>query len=236
MNAGETTHEIITKPGIGFRPNTHLFAFTDGSAAANGKKDCRAAWAYYITTKEDSVSGGESNTHGGSGSYSIIAGELLVGSADQPNTNNRAELLGIWNAIKYCLEIPENEIANIDRLTIVSDSLLCVNTITKWARKWFECAENADGKKNLDIIRPLMHDYDLLKTKIIVAVMHIYSHTPRPVVTDSKDAGAITRLFLWTGNDIADKRCTSLVYTDDVKNDIKVNDGKKIALKRKRKI
>jgi len=103
---------------------------TDGSARKNGKTNCVAASAYVIVevapenldTIEDPIMA------------KIIINEKCELVADDVTkaSNNRGELGGIKSALEY---ITVNDRFKEKNVVILSDSMYCINTLTKWYKK-----------------------------------------------------------------------------------------------------
>lgn len=133
------------------------------------------------------------------------------------STNNRCELL----AIKYSLDLiikykstlknlqkENNEDDNeknkkgINKTIIVSDSEYCVKSCKIWIHDWqkngWKTKSNKDVK-NYDIMSSILLNINKCKLhKINIDFMHINSHRPPPLSDKYK-------MFLWRGNQIADK-------------------------------
>lgn len=91
--------------------------FTDGSALRNGQANARAGWAAVFPQNSELDASG------------VVPGAL--------QTNNRAEMLAIIEA----LERSQTE------LHVYTDSMLMINTITKWMAGWKRKGWlKADGK------------------------------------------------------------------------------------------
>lgn len=88
--------------------------YTDGGCMNNGKKNGKAAYGYYFPNNKDLS----------------FAGPV---PSDQPQTNNRGELLGILEAIKKAqVSFPASEVS----LHVFTDSEYAKNCITKWMPGW----------------------------------------------------------------------------------------------------
>ena len=88
--------------------------YTDGACTHNGKKDARASYAYYFPDHP-----------------SLSHAERVP--ADQPQTNNRGELLAIQTCIDKAVE--SFDAADVD-LHIYTDSEYSKNCLTKWIPGW----------------------------------------------------------------------------------------------------
>lgn len=131
----------------------NIRVFTDGSCTGNGKKTAQAGIGVYFPNKEfDNIS--EKFTQ-------------------EPITNQRAELYAIYEALKT---ITNNSTFN--KITIYSDSVYSIKSLTEWIKKW----ENNNWKTannkpvlNLDIIRPI---YSILNEyENNIEFKHVRSHT-----------------------------------------------------------
>lgn len=104
-----------------------LRVFTDGACTGNGTTGARAGIGVFFGKKDPrNIS------------------ERLRGQ----QTNNRAELTAICRAIEAV-----GPDANV---TVMSDSMLCINTVTKWMKGWKKRGwRKADGKpvKNVDLVK-----------------------------------------------------------------------------------
>lgn len=97
---------------------TTYIAYVDGACPNNGKPSAKAGWGAYITNPE--------------GKTLKLAAPV---PRDQPQTNNRAELLAALEALKRCNKpMP---------ITLYSDSQLVVKGANEWLPNW-----KAKGWKN----------------------------------------------------------------------------------------
>ena len=88
--------------------------YTDGACTYNGQKDARASYAYYFPEHKEHSSASRV-------------------PEDQPQTNNRGELLAILEAVKKAQQVfPANDV----QLHIYSDSQYCKNCLTIWYPNW----------------------------------------------------------------------------------------------------
>jgi len=93
---------------------------------------------------------------GGWGWVWVENGEILGqghGHESGTTTNNRMEFSALIDAYKT---LPEDT-----RITVHSDSRLCVNTITQWAPRWERNGwkRKGDPLKNLDLVKELLRLY-----------------------------------------------------------------------------
>ncbi len=134
----------------------NIEVFTDGSCIGNGRKNSRGGLAVVFPKHRE---------------HDLA--EPLTGTKA---TNNRAELLAIVRA----LQIVQSDIdpSGSKSVTIKTDSMLCVRTVTDWMRQWKQRGwKKADNQipKNLDILKVL----DALLTTRTVYLRHVAAHSGR---------------------------------------------------------
>ena len=176
----------------GFRPDT-TFAFTDGACSQNGRPGARAAFAAVVVNpaqgKAFAVKGLVA-----AAAYTLDGLALRAdAAAPVPPSNNRGELLGMVHAFLSLLETGVG-----GDIEVVSDSNLCIQTLTAWlpAR---QKKGTAHELKNLDLVLIAAELLARLRARGAVAFRHVNSHVRFPA-----GAGALER-FLWAGNDAADR-------------------------------
>jgi len=108
--------------------------YTDGSSINNGKRNCKASWAFIIYENDVLIE----RKYG-------ICNKQNVGYDIQ--SNQKAELMGIYCAILKCNEKYQNS----QTIYIYSDSLYSIKCITDWSNKWNQT--DWDIKKNTIIIK-----------------------------------------------------------------------------------
>lgn len=145
------TNEI--EETIDVNQNKRVEIYTDGSSFNNGKKNCRASWAFNIY--EDDIC-----IHRDSGKCNM-----------KQQSNQKAELLSIYEAIMKSYCIYNNKIY-INKIYIYSDSLYSIKCITDWSNKW--TTNDWNNKKNTEIIKKIKDIISQCKFEIIF--IHIYSH------------------------------------------------------------
>jgi ribonuclease HI len=91
-----------------------LIVFTDGACSGNGTSHARAAYAVIWPEHTD------------------LDGAYLL-RADEKHTNNRAELTAILHAIRQADRLDPDKRST---LIIYTDSMLAVNSLTKWMKQW----------------------------------------------------------------------------------------------------
>ena len=134
----------------------NLSAFTDGACSGNGKKHARASYAVVWPDHPEH-------------NYA----KVLEGQ----HTNNRGETSAVIHAIKQARIIDPSELKN---LVIYSDSMLVINTITKWMSTWKRKGwkkANGDPVANLDLVKEL--DHLMNSTKRQITFEHVEAHTNR---------------------------------------------------------
>ena len=131
----------------------NIRVFTDGSCTGNGKDNAKAGIGIYFPNNE----------------FDNISEKFTL----EPITNQRAELYAIYEALKL---ITNN--ATFNKLTIYSDSLYSIKSLTEWIKKWeINNWKTANRKPvlNLDIIRPIYSILNEYENKIVFK--HVKSHT-----------------------------------------------------------
>jgi len=130
--------------------NKRIEIYTDGSSFNNGKRNCRASWAYNIYEDD-------------------ICVYRDAGKCNMTKQSNQvAELLGILYCIHKCYEIYND----IHKIYIYSDSLYSIKCINEWSNKW--TSNDWNQKKNTDIIKKIKNIISQCKFEIIF--IHIMSH------------------------------------------------------------
>jgi ribonuclease HI len=122
--------------------------YTDGACSRNGYPNAKAGYGIYINDN--------SNIHPGLKISQRVKSDTL-------QTNNTAELLGIIEAIKVCLNHPQFTETNITIYTYSKYSILMANKTT------------FDKKtKNIELVKELSGYIQKYKN---ISLIHIYSHT-----------------------------------------------------------
>lgn len=152
-------------------PSAPLYIFCDGSCLKNGASGASAGYGIYITKNDI-----ECHRH-----YSRVPFE-------QPQTNQRAELLALQYALHYIASsLPSPHIAHI-----YTDSKYAMQCLTVWGPVWKVSGWRKYDKKpiqHLDIIQPCVNLYESMKDRVFMH--HVLAHT------NNKDT-------LSKGNEIAD--------------------------------
>ena len=98
--------------------------------------------------------------------------ELGTACGGEPRTtNNRMEMLAITRALQAIYLKREVIRSPVNQCFILSDSQLCVNTLTQWARNWER--RNWGGKKNIDLVKPA---WELVKALPFVRIEWVKGH------------------------------------------------------------
>jgi ribonuclease HI len=135
---------------------TGLMLFVDGSCIRNGQVGAKAAYGVYIVRD---------------GKELVRKGVKL--DPEEPQTNQRAELRGLFYALTYLAE--SNGIG-----TIYTDSKYSIDCLKTWAPNWvLNGWRKADKKPVLhdDILKPMYELWLTLKEK--VQLLHVAAHTGR---------------------------------------------------------
>lgn len=134
-----------------------LVVFTDGSAIANGRKNARAGYAM-VWPNHPHLTAGRPLPHDGT-----------------PRTNNRAEFMACIDAL---VAADEADPSYTKPLYIFTDSMLLINTVTKWRAGWKRNGwRKASGEPILN--RDLVERLDTLLTgsRRKVVWRHVEAHT-----------------------------------------------------------
>lgn len=168
-----------------------LWIFTDGGSRANGKDHCEASWAFYATDGCNVMS---------------QSGLVPHGTDTARATNNRGELTAILRALEFAATTTEADF-DFKHIMIVSDSKYSIGATNVWGDAWEAdpVGKKMKEKKNLDLITSARQLLKQLRQDFHVDFKHTRSHQPEPA-SDSDDAW-----FVWCGNNIADKLCTSVL-------------------------
>ena len=129
-----------------------LIVFTDGSALNNGAKNCKAGYACVWPEHR----------------------ELDFSEPIPQGTNNRAEYLAVIKAIETADGVLDTAFEKT--LVIYTDSMLLINTITKWMGGWKRNSwRKSDGYPiaNPDLVKRL----DELMVRRRVSLRHVRAHT-----------------------------------------------------------
>ena len=128
--------------------------FTDGACAGNGRKGAKAGYAVWFPENKD-----------------LSASDRIP--ADEPQTNNRAELTAIWRATRI---LDENGFHD-ETIVIYTDSGYSIDCLTKYIAKWMSNGwktEKGEPVKNQDLIKDVSERLSKFKSHRFV---HVKAHT-----------------------------------------------------------
>jgi len=131
-----------------------VVVFTDGACSGNGKKGSRAAWAVWFPDHK----------------HISKAAEV---PADQPQTNQRAELMAISEAV----QIIEKNFPYETDIHIFTDSMYSKDCLTKWLPAWL--SKNWKTQQGKDVChRDLIEDTSTRLSKFNSFMFtHVEAHT-----------------------------------------------------------
>lgn len=130
-----------------------VIIFTDGACSGNGKNNAKAGIGVYFPNQE----------------FSNISKKFVL----SPITNQRAELYAIYEGLQLIINN-----STFNKITIYSDSLYSIKSLTEWIKNWEKCDWKTASKtpvKNLDILKPI-NDI-LVKYEGKIFFKHVKSHT-----------------------------------------------------------
>jgi len=129
---------------------TDIVIYTDGACSNNGSKSAKAGIGVHFS-KRNKIS------------FDDIS--VSFPKAGNKPTNQRAELQAIVEVLRVTKECPH-------KIIIYTDSKYSIDCVTTWFPNWVK-KNKLEGKKNLDLIRPISQYY-LGKD---IEFRHINSHT-----------------------------------------------------------
>jgi ribonuclease HI len=141
-------------------PRQAIDIFCDGACINNGRRGARAGYGMVVRR----------------GTAELLAVSEAL-RADEPQTNQRAELRGIGCAINYALQAAESGITTI---RIYTDSEYAINCLTKWSPAWRRAGwRKAGGEPVLhrDLLEPLCDAWGTLRG--VAFLNHVQAHTGR---------------------------------------------------------
>jgi ribonuclease HI len=134
---------------------TQTDIFCDGSARGNGQQGARAGYGVILFI--DRLP---------STKYSVKL------PASDPQTNQRAELLALFHALRI---VKEKHV----QTTIYTDSMYGINCVSVWGSGWKKRGwKKADGKPvlHVDIIEPMITLYESLTASKFLTLKHVKGH------------------------------------------------------------
>ncbi len=135
--------KIVYTPKPPSEPTTIYHIFTDGSCPNNGKKGAKASYAIVFLGLNQE------------GPPLLEVAEPVPQT--EPQTNQRAELSAIYNAIQIVQE--RNIWKAADKVCFYTDSQYAIKCITEWGPGWQAKGwKKRDGKpiEHLDLLKPLI--------------------------------------------------------------------------------
>lgn len=123
------------------------------------------------------------------------------GLVESAPSNNRGELTGIYMGLAYIAA----ECAAADGCVIVSDSEYSLKCVFNWYDKWAAKGLLSE-RKNIDLIAECVRLKNEILKLMPLYVHHVRGHQDKPVAGPRE-------IFLWDGNDSADKLCTAALMS-----------------------
>jgi ribonuclease HI len=128
-------------------------------------------------------------------------------------TNNQAELIGVLYALQQIKLNMDYLIKDAKSVVVISDSMYCINTVTKWMKAWEKNnwqKANGEAILNPELIQAINTLWQSInKSKVgnnlsgKIIFEHQNSHTTAPALKQSRE------YILWHGNHIADMLATN---------------------------
>jgi len=140
---------------MSFYKNDILHVFCDGSCRRNGKVGAKAGYGIYVTKNGESYH-----------SYSAAL------SGEEPQTNQRAELLALQYAIHYVAE------GGFRGAIIYSDSKYAIQCLTVWSKAWKAAGWKKSDKQvisHVDIIPSMCELWESISD--YTQLVHVFGHT-----------------------------------------------------------
>lgn len=192
-----------------------IYAFCDGAASGNGRSHAKASYGAVIklitfdkqTTLAYLNGLVEPKEYEFTNKDNILEGVSSMTKSSQPS-NNRGEYLGFINCLVTILRLFPS-LKGRPSVTIVSDSMLIINTLNVWLPS--RRAKGTQNElKNLDLVFIAEHLLNTLKEITHVTLKHVRSHKKEP--TEKYGYTYIN----WKGNDIADRLATKALKSASV--------------------
>lgn len=128
-------------------------------------------------------------------------------------TNNQAELIGVLYALQQIKLSIAHLIKNAKPVVVISDSMYCINTVTKWMKVWEKNnwkKANGEAILNPELIQAISALWQWINKSVSKSNMrgkvkfeHQNSHTSAPACKQSRE------YILWHGNHMADMLATN---------------------------
>lgn len=128
-------------------------------------------------------------------------------------TNNQAELIGVLYALQQIKLNMDNLLMDAKPVVVISDSMYCINTVTKWMKAWEKNnwqKANGEAILNPELIQAINTLWQWINKSVAKSNMHkkiVFehqnSHTTAPALKQSRE------YILWHGNHTADMLATN---------------------------
>lgn len=194
--------------------DSEIYCACDGSATGNGYSHAKAGYGLVIkligSVKNDILI--EKNGIVEPYKYKLENYELIpITEKSIRPSNNRGEYLGLINLMLELIKLRENLIIKGNPpITILSDSLLCIKTLTEWLpNRRRKKTENE--LKNLDLVFIAESLLKQLQSVTTINLQHIRSHKQHPNQILNVEPIYNLKYISWELNDIADKLATSAI-------------------------
>lgn len=141
-------------------PEEQISIFCDGACPRNGKTGAKAGYGVIVYR----------------GTRTILHTYSSPLSADEPQTNQRAELRALFYSIHYVAEAG----GTIQSVNIYSDSMYAIDCIKTWGPAWEARGWKKADKHpiiNLDLIQPMYELWQSIKRHC--TLLHVRAHTGR---------------------------------------------------------
>lgn len=179
----------------------------------NTTKILPSTWTEYDNTLHIFTDGSykKSSNKAGTGIY---FGERGV-SIKLPDgfTNNQAELIGVLYALQQIKLTMDHLIKYSKPVVVISDSMYCINTVTKWMKAWEKNnwkKANGEAILNPELIQAINTLWQWINKRVASSNMHKKikfehqnSHTTAPSIKQTRE------YILWHGNHMADMLATN---------------------------
>ncbi len=161
-------------------PRLAFDIFCDGACVNNGRRGARAAFG--MMARRDGVE------------IAAVAEPLR---ADEPQTNQRAELRGLRAALQFAETAARSGATTV---RIYTDSEYAINCLTKWVAGWKRAGWRRPGGEPVlhrDLLEPLYDSWIALRG--IAFLNHVASHTGRsdPISCGNERADELARSALY---------------------------------------
>ena len=154
----------------------------------------------FIFTDGSAVNNGKRNCKAGWSNYvGVNDPRNKSGIVEFEPTNQKAELLAIQNALETVVQF------KTEKYTIVTDSKYSFDCLTKWYKNWEKngyLTKQGTPVKHSNIIKLCVEKIKQCQGRI--QFVHVNSHQPKKSCND---------IFMWDGNNEADKMARNVIYS-----------------------